>query len=64
MDSLSDDEIRGKIARLNTIDVLALTEQQCKLLNDFEAELLRHHPERNTAPQAGKDLLSPIIFLR
>ena len=57
MDSLSDDEIRGKIARLNTIDVLALTEQQCKLLNNLNDELLRRDPERNTAPQARKDLL-------
>ncbi len=64
MDSLSDDEIRGKIARLNTIDVLALTEQQCKLLNYLNDELRRRHPEMSTVPQAGKDLLSPIIFLR
>ncbi len=62
MDALPEEQIRNEINEITTIPVLQRTEGQLQLLLAYNAELLRRHPERNTAPPASKNIPNKFLF--
>ncbi len=52
MDALSEEQIRNEINEITTIPYRDRSTEDKQRLNALEAELLRRHPERNTALQA------------
>ncbi len=55
MEALSEEQICNEVIEIITIPYRDRSPEDKQLLLAYNAELLRRHPERNIAPQTGKD---------